>query len=672
MKRVLTLCVSAAMLMALCVGCGEDASSTDTSTSIENTATYEYITRDLPAPVYRQAATAFAGGTGSENDPYQIADAAQLMLMSNKIGEDDDAYTTAHYVLTADIVLNDTLNAEIWDETPPTYSWKPIDGLEQGGSFDGNGYTIRGMYINTNCEEMFGTYGLFGMCCGTVRNVTVENSYIAVSGKTASVGGIVGELCYGEKDGTVDNCSSAVIIDAYEGEVGGVVGSGGNVKNTHFAGVVRQEVDRLCNIGGIVGSGGNIDTCINYGSVQGNDYVGGISGWSTQVTNCSNKGDVCGLVVGGIVGNMYKTGTGLEQTITQIAVQNCVNEGTVTTIDSDSAIAGGIIGKAGNDEEDVTMHITDCVNRGQVQCKQIVAGVIGRLSVERASTIAVERCVNDADITDCNKIGGVIGELMGAILNQRGDVSITACQNRGVLGGEGDYRGGIIAYFMVMGEKTDLRLTVEDCANSGNVSSQQSAGGVLGFCSSELMVDLDITKESAILFRGCSNSATVIGKSSNTFVGGIAGNVSMAGIPTTFENCTNSGDVRLEFTVSEESLKYATENDFEMKFSQIVGGIVGRLGEGTLLTTDNDEGNAKYVNSKDPCIMFNGCANTGALSTSDYSQYLSADGRQIWKNYVGGIIGQTCAEKGYAFFAENCTYSGVERGLGNDEYPDIG
>ena len=41
-------------------------------------------------------------------------------------------------------------------------------------------------------------------------------------------------------------------------------------------------------------------------------------------------------------------------------------------------------------------------------------------------------------------------------------------------------------------------------------------------------------------------------------------------------------------------------------------------------------------------------------------------------NFIGGLIGYTSAEDDYAFRADDCTYSGADRGLGNTDYPDTG
>ena len=50
-------------------------------------------------------ATAFAGGTGTESDPYQIANGAQLAYLASSVNS-GETYEEKNFVLTANIDLN--------------------------------------------------------------------------------------------------------------------------------------------------------------------------------------------------------------------------------------------------------------------------------------------------------------------------------------------------------------------------------------------------------------------------------------------------------------------------------------------------------------------------------------------------------------------------------------
>ena len=91
-------------------------------------------------------ATAFAGGSGTAEDPYQIANGAQLARFAaivNGTLDGTQQNTAACGKLTADIVLNNTTGWESWETTAPTNSWTPIgSNIHQfTGTLDGDGHS---------------------------------------------------------------------------------------------------------------------------------------------------------------------------------------------------------------------------------------------------------------------------------------------------------------------------------------------------------------------------------------------------------------------------------------------------------------------------------------------------------------------------------------------------
>ena len=133
--------------------------------------------------------------------------------------------------------------------------WMPI-GVDKNnvtgklGTFEGNNYTIRGVYVNRdNDDEAYN--GIFGNS-NTIRNLTIKNSYIRGD---YIVGGIVGRL----RNGTMENCHN---------------------KSTTVISVSKD----LSDVGGVAGqlsSSTTINKCTNSGMVIGNGvtyggYVGGI------------------------------------------------------------------------------------------------------------------------------------------------------------------------------------------------------------------------------------------------------------------------------------------------------------------------------------------------------------------------------------------------------------
>ena len=146
-------------------------------------------------------AESFAGGSGTAEDPYLIANGAQLKRFAAIVNGTDGMTqnTAACGKLTADILLNDTEGWESWNETTaPAKNWTPIGSYEKQfiGILDGDGHSVSGIYINstTNYQGLVGYLGEGG----TLQNLGVKASYI--KGRN-----IVGGLC-GMNFCNVSNC----------------------------------------------------------------------------------------------------------------------------------------------------------------------------------------------------------------------------------------------------------------------------------------------------------------------------------------------------------------------------------------------------------------------------------------------------------------------------------
>ena len=101
------------------------------------------------------AAAAFAGGTGTKADPYQIATAEQLALLAKDVnsGVDGETHEKEYFILKNDI----DLSAHVW--TPIGYeSWASGGGSAQSfkGYFDGNGKKIIGLYVDERTGNSWG------------------------------------------------------------------------------------------------------------------------------------------------------------------------------------------------------------------------------------------------------------------------------------------------------------------------------------------------------------------------------------------------------------------------------------------------------------------------------------------------------------------------------------
>jgi len=132
--------------------------------------------------------------------------------------------------LNANIVLNDTTNWQDWANNPPANEWTSIGTSDNqfNGIFDGNGYIVSGIYINTTNDFQ----GLFGVVNNnaTIKNLGITASYIKGKNHT---GGLIGD-----NGGEVSNSYSIVIVTGQE-NVGWFVGCNiGNIDNSHSIGIM--------------------------------------------------------------------------------------------------------------------------------------------------------------------------------------------------------------------------------------------------------------------------------------------------------------------------------------------------------------------------------------------------------------------------------------------------
>ena len=172
----------------------------------------------------------------SGDTEFIISTAEELAGLAKLVNGGND-FSGKTFKLGNDIQLNNTSDWESWETTPPENLWTPIGVLVLEptisedyyfcGTFDGQGHTIRGIYINTS--DQF--HGLFGLVddSGKIQNLTVAESYIC--GEVGFVGGIVGQ-----GSGTVSNCSNSGTVSG-DDDAAGIVGlsfSNGTVSNCYY------------------------------------------------------------------------------------------------------------------------------------------------------------------------------------------------------------------------------------------------------------------------------------------------------------------------------------------------------------------------------------------------------------------------------------------------------
>ena len=244
---------------------------------------------------WAQTPTPPAKGNGSVDKPYEISTAAELAWFRDYVNKESQF---ASAMLTDDIDLSEFCHAADAATNTEELSWDPIgNGKMYCGTFDGNGKTIRNLYINT-------TYifrGFFGYANGgSIKNITFDNAKVKNTNKFGTgilTGGF--EKCTIENIKILANCS----VEGTE-NTGGIAGAGaGYISNCEN----HAMVNGTNNVGGIVGSSNDntISSCANYGAVTGTEYAGGIVGYfgSGTMQNSANYGDISGVdQVGNLIG----------------------------------------------------------------------------------------------------------------------------------------------------------------------------------------------------------------------------------------------------------------------------------------------------------------------------------------------------------------------------------
>jgi len=326
-----------------------------------------------------QASTSsFAGGSGTQSDPYQIADVNDLQDVSNNL--------SAHYVLVNNV---DASNTATWNWDGGKYlGFDPVGIFT--GSFNGDGYRINGLYINRPSEANVGLFSEIQN--GFIANLSISNCDITGDGY---VGGLIGRAMGISPRNHIENVSVEGRITATASSIcGGVIGAtlNSDIVNASFNG----DVDGINYVGGLIGKsdGSNIDLSHSNADVYGSlEYIGGFIGCNSDNSLINNSysggtstGGVSSSKVGGFVGDNRAR----------------INNSYSTSITKGFNRVGGFIGSSGTGFE-----IYNCYSSGTVQG---LAGhtYVGGFAGEMNETI-IESSYTTGFVNATNDSGGFCG-----------------------------------------------------------------------------------------------------------------------------------------------------------------------------------------------------------------------------------------------------------------------
>ena len=359
-------------------------------------------------------------GTGTQTNPYQISNLANLRWLSEN-GYEAGAWTNKYFVQTANIDASETVNWNNGDGLIPIGSYDfPFQGYYNGGQ-----YTITNLFISTPFTGLFLAYetALFGFITNSViENIVLENAY--VSGYTC-VAGVVGTAYYS----IIENCSISGIVTSHGNlqlmsYVGGIVAVLDTTTVKNCISTVRvvslSEYLTLFNaVGGIVGAAwrSTIEDCTSYGDVSDEDYagyVGGVVGYlvfGSTVKNSSAFGNISAIgeevqFAGGIVGVLLESN-----------IVSCSFSGDVSAISSGtkhfkSAGAGGIVGIAAAPAGGNSF-ISYCNSEGSVLANSKNTDMIwaGGISGSLESS-SIQFSYSTSNLASGRGVGGVAGGLV--------------------------------------------------------------------------------------------------------------------------------------------------------------------------------------------------------------------------------------------------------------------
>lgn len=263
---------------------------------------------------------------------------------------------------------------DTWSQNKKVYLTQDIDLSGEGfvsiptfgGYFDGQGHTISGFTVHKPISYV----GLFNDTQRTavIANLRVEG-IVKPTGKQMVVGGIVGD-----NSGVLLNCVFDGTVEAND-YVGGVTGY------NEISGVVMDceavgEISGAHYTGGIAGDNvGNIVGCLNKADVNisNEDQAKSLEDinleqYTTGILNSLDKGEDEKGDKLSTTDNTVDTG-GIAGLSTGI-IQNCVNEGTIG-YEHVGYNTGGIVGRQSG-------YVHSCANKGKIYGRKDVGGIVGQ------------------------------------------------------------------------------------------------------------------------------------------------------------------------------------------------------------------------------------------------------------------------------------------------------
>ncbi|MDH4203108.1 MAG: DNRLRE domain-containing protein [Phycisphaerae bacterium] len=300
----------------------------------------------LPTP---PTLPSFAGGDGTEGNPYQIETTQQL----NSIGH-NPRLISSHFQLVSDMDMEGLMYHSI-AEAPYVFT----------GTFDGGQHSVSNIRLNYPGFHL--SAGFMGQLEGTdavLKNIILTEPNVF---GTWSMG--VGSLLGRNTEALVDNCHVINTNVAGWNEIGGLVGQNywhATINNCTAVGGTAKELDLypfvMSPVGGLVGINmwwSQMDACSADVDVLGQDHLGGLVGRCVIFSDISNScargavtttedyaGGLCYQVIGGDLTNCYSSAQviGPAEAVKLFSFVSSRSSGTYTSCLWDESVNGSMTG----------------------------------------------------------------------------------------------------------------------------------------------------------------------------------------------------------------------------------------------------------------------------------------------------------------------------------------
>ena len=609
--------------------------------------------------------TGFQYGDGSEENPYQIANADDFYMLLYNLYKDTTDAAGVYFQQTGDISWTDV------EEKSISTGMNKIESF--AGIYDGNGYSINDMSYHGANSTTYSNVGLFTELKNgaEVRNLNLGN--ISFTNVYKNCGAIAGSS---SGSVTIDNISisGTMSFDNIGENIGGILG---------YANKGVQKITSITNnlsingantkVGGVVGYVENSTLeCSQFTvnttqfSIKGYSHVGTIagkiynSGFKISDININHiipEEDrkvfiICatGHSVGGVIGCVEQCN---ESSLSDVLVRTSVgNTGTGTCTENetpDGSYVGGLIGYCNTSNK---IDISNTKVSGYIKGYEYVGGFIGGLiGTDTYSPIVTFSGTNTIQPEESSyvavfgekAVGGVIGRMSKTMLTINNSVIINSnvyCQEIGA---------GLCGRM----ENVVCHLNKLQFNDNMSINGNDKIGGIVGYASgSEIYATTEIN-----FTNGHQSALPEFKDFTLSFNGKIDGNDCVGGVAGYAEYSKISGlAVNADITASSNvggivgySLVYKAEDEISSNaFSGNIvcegsnaGGVVGKLEA----YSESGEFNYSGLNNNITYGSVNGEESTGGVvgylqpnSSTLTVQYCVNTASLIGIGDVGGIV----------------------------------